>query len=92
MRSEPPYLKRSGPGLEKDTVLGLVLRLGVPSENPSMTSAFSNPATRTRKDVSSITDGFRRQLELYQGKCNELVKGLVVAGAESREKVSLKNV
>mmetsp|Transcript_26329 Transcript_26329/g.47467 ORF Transcript_26329/g.47467 Transcript_26329/m.47467 type:complete len:1162 (-) Transcript_26329:106-3591(-) len=82
-----PYVRRSGPGLEKDTVLGLVLRLGVPSEHPSMASSFSNPATRTRKDVSQITDGFRRQLELYQGKCNELVKSLVVAGEESRKRV-----
>lgn len=81
------YLRRSGPGLEKETVLGLVLRLGVPAEHPSMASSFSNPATRTRKDVSQITDGFRRQLELYQGKCNELVKALVVAGAESRNQV-----
>mmetsp|Transcript_39581 Transcript_39581/g.83197 ORF Transcript_39581/g.83197 Transcript_39581/m.83197 type:complete len:1166 (-) Transcript_39581:47-3544(-) len=82
-----PYLRRSGPGLERETVLGLVLRLGVPADHPSMSSSFSNPATRTRKDVSQITDGFRRQLELYQSKCNELVKTLVVAGAESRQRV-----
>lgn len=82
------YSRRSGPGLEKETVLGLVLRLGVPADHPSMTSAFSNPATRSRKDVAQITDGFRRQLELYQGKCNELVKQLVVSGEESRKRVS----
>jgi hypothetical protein len=87
------YLRRSGPALEKDTVLGLVLRLGLPTEGPSpasptVTSAFSNAATRSRKDVSQITGGFQRQLELYQGKCNELVKQLVVAGEESRKRVS----
>lgn len=86
-QSSAPYLRRSGRGLEKETVLGLVLRLGVPAEHPSMASAFSNPATRTRKDVGQITDGFRRQLELYQGKCNELVKALVVAGTDSRNRV-----
>lgn len=89
MRGEAPaYLRRSGPGLEKHTVLGLVLRLGIPVDHPAMSSSFSNPATRTRKDISQITDGFRRQLELYQNKCNELVKGLVVAGEESRKRVS----
>mmetsp|Transcript_56544 Transcript_56544/g.120095 ORF Transcript_56544/g.120095 Transcript_56544/m.120095 type:complete len:1170 (+) Transcript_56544:81-3590(+) len=86
-QASAPYLRRSGPGLEKDTVLGLVLRLGVPAEHGSVASSFSNPATRTRKDVSQITEGFRRQLELYQIKCNELVKAMVVAGAESRNRV-----
>lgn len=38
--------------------------------------------------MSQITGGFQRQLELYQGKCNELVKQLVVAGEESRKRVS----
>ena len=84
------YLRRSGPALEKDTILGLVLRLGLPTEggNSSVASAFSNAATRSRKDVSQITSGFRRQLESYQAKCNELVKQLVVAGEEPRKRVS----
>lgn len=88
------YLRRSGPALEKDTVLGLVLRLGFPTENanpaiPSVASSFANAASRTKKDVSQITSGFRRQLELYQSKCNELVKQLVVAGEEPRKQVRL---
>lgn len=87
------YLRRSGPALEKDTILGLVLRLGFPTENanpalPSVASSFSNSASRSRKDVTQITSGFRRQLELYQSKCNELIKQLVVAGEESRNQVS----
>ena len=85
------YLRRSGPALERDTLLGLVLRLGLPSENPALMSAFSNPASRTKKDVSQIIEGFRRQLELYQSKCNELVKALVLAGGETRKRVSCAN-
>jgi hypothetical protein len=86
------YLRRSGPALEKDTILGLVLRLGFPTENAnpslaSVASSFSNAASRSRKDVAQITSGYRRQLELYQSKCNELVKQLVVAGEESRKQV-----
>jgi hypothetical protein len=91
------YLRRSGPALEKDTILGLVLRLGFPTENtnpaiPSVASSFANAASRTKKDVSQITSGFRRQLELYQSKCNELVKQLVVAGEEPRKQVRLSNI
>ena len=91
MREDSPmeYRRRSGPGLEKETVLGLVLRLGMPSEHASMKAAYSNPASRQRKDVLQTTDGLRRQLELYQSKCNELVKQLVVAGEESRKRVSI---
>lgn len=82
------YKRRSGPGLERETVLGLVLRLGMPVDHASVKSAFSNAATRTKKDVAQITDGFRRQLELYHMKSNELMKQLVVAGEESRKRVS----
>ena len=79
------YLRRSGPALEKDTVLGLVLRLGFPHD--TVAPSFSNAATRSRRDVSNITNGFRRQLEGYQAKCNDLVKQLVVTGEESRKQV-----
>ena len=79
------YLRRSGPALEKDTILGLVLRLGFPHD--IVAPSFSNAATRSRRDVSNITNGFRRQLEGYQAKCNDLVKQLVVTGEESRKQV-----
>jgi len=92
---EPPvlpgsYKRRSGPALEDNTALGLVLRLGFPfpqdprEQNNPLMQAFSNP---TRRDIDQTTAGFRRQLELYQNKCNELVKQLVVAGEESRKQV-----
>ena len=86
-RTRAGYLRRSGPGLEKETVLGLVLRLGVPESHPSVSQSFSNAASRPRKDIAQSIDGFRRQLELQQNKCNELVKQLVIAGEESRKRV-----
>jgi len=85
--SRAGYLRRSGPALEKETLLGLVLRLGLPAEHPSVTSTFSNAASKTKKDVSNGIEGLRRQLELYQNKCNELVKQLVIAGEDSRKNV-----
>lgn len=84
------YNRRSGPALENKTVLGLVLRLGFPaaSSNSAMMETFQNPATRSPKDLDQTTDQCRRQLELYQNKCNQLIKQLVVSGEESRKQVS----
>mmetsp|Transcript_7777 Transcript_7777/g.10623 ORF Transcript_7777/g.10623 Transcript_7777/m.10623 type:complete len:1170 (-) Transcript_7777:196-3705(-) len=81
------YLRRSGPALEKETLLGLVLRIGLPMENPSVSSSFQNAASRTMKDVKQSIDGMRRQLRIYQDKCNELVRALVTAGADARGQV-----
>mmetsp|Transcript_338 Transcript_338/g.491 ORF Transcript_338/g.491 Transcript_338/m.491 type:complete len:880 (-) Transcript_338:180-2819(-) len=81
------YLRRSGPALEKDTLLGLVLRIGLPMENPAVSSSFQNAASRTMKDVKQGIEGMRRQLRIYQDKCNELVRALVTAGADARGQV-----
>jgi hypothetical protein len=82
-------MRRSGRGLEKDTVLGNVLRLGLSWKHESILSSFSNPVRRSPKDIDQISSGYRRQLESYQNKCNELIRQLVVAGEEPRNKVSL---
>lgn len=81
------YVVRSGPGIEKQTILGLALRQGVPESHPSVSASFSNAATRTKKDVNKSIEGYRRQLENYQNKCNELVKQLLIAGEEARNRV-----
>eukprot|EP00984_Skeletonema_dohrnii_P037931 scaffold40579_cov133-Skeletonema_dohrnii-CCMP3373.AAC.1 len=80
-------MRRSGKGLEKDTVLGNVLRLGLPWKHESVLSSYANPVRRSPKDIDQISDGHRRQLELYQSKCNELIRQLVVAGEHPRKKV-----
>eukprot|EP00978_Attheya_sp_CCMP212_P044667 scaffold317964_cov58-Attheya_sp.AAC.1 len=81
------YLKRSGPALEKETILGLVLRLGLPMDNPNVSQVFQNPATRSLKEVTNSTDGLRRQLLNYQDTFNKLIKALITAGAEPRKQV-----
>jgi len=86
-RGNQGYLKRSGPALEKDTLLGLVLRLGLPKENPNVTQAFQNMTTATRSAVEKTTDGMRRQLRIYQDSCNALIRSLITAGADSRGQV-----
>ena len=86
MRNNPGYLKRSGPGLEKETVLGLVLRLGCPRDSQTVTSAF--PSTIASADsVEKAINMQRRQLAVYQGACNQLLRALVTAGAGPRTKV-----
>lgn len=81
-------MRRSGKGLEEDTVLGNVLRLGLPWKHESVLSSYVNPMRRSPKDINQISEGHRRQLELYQSKCNELIRQLVVAGEQPRQKVS----
>jgi len=85
-RSNTGYLKRSGPALEKDTILGLVLRLGCPRDSPSVTSAFPNIMASV-DSIEKACDHQRRQLVVYQDICNQLVRALVTAGADARNAV-----
>jgi ubiquitin conjugation factor E4 B len=81
----PPYLKRSGPAIEKDTLLGLALRVGVPKNN----AAFS-PTSILRQSLDSVeraTSQQRSQLRVHQEACNQLIVALVKAGPEARSKV-----
>jgi len=80
------YLKRSGPALEKDTILGQVLRLGCPRDHPSVTSGF--PSVMASLDsVEKAADQQRRQLRVYQDTANNLMRSLVTAGPDARQQV-----
>jgi hypothetical protein len=82
-----PYKKRSGPALEKDTLLGVCLRVATPKSNP----AFS-PSSILRQSSDSVeraTSSQRQQLRVYQDACNHLVMGLVKAGPDARGKVRI---
>jgi len=81
------YLRRSGPALEKETVLGLVMRLGLPMDNPSVSGPFANAAGRTLSDVNKSIDGMRRQWKVYLDGVYAFVRGLVTAGAQARNQV-----
>jgi Ubiquitin elongating factor core len=80
------YCKRSGPALERDTILGLVLRLGCPRDHPSVTSAFPN-VMASKDSVEKAANHLRRQLTVYQVSCNNLIRALVTAGADARQQV-----
>lgn len=79
------HLKRSGPALEKDTLLGLVLRLGCQKDNQSVMQSFPNMTTASRASVDKTTDGMRRQLRVHQEMCNSFIRTIVTAGPEARD-------
>ncbi len=81
------FLGRSGPALEKKTLLGQVMRLGTPMDNSSITSQFQNVASRSRSDVKKNTENLRRQLKGYQESILSFVKALITAGEEARKPV-----
>ena len=68
------YARRSGPALERHTVLGRAMRMGVPADDPGVVAAFANMGTRSKKDSDHATGGLRSQLGVYQTALNALVK------------------
>ena len=83
------YFGRSGPALEKETLLGLVMRLGTPMDNSAITSQFQSVASRSRSEVKKTTENLRRQLKACQDSTYRLVKALITAGEEARKPVSV---
>jgi len=81
------YLRRSGPALEKETLLGLIFRLGVPMDNKSVTEQFQGIAKRSRNNIKNTTDGLRRQLRVYQDSVHIFLKSLITAGENARTPV-----
>jgi hypothetical protein len=81
-----PYKRRSGPALEKDTLLGLCLRVSTPKNNPSFSP--SSILTQSLDSVERATNSQRQQLRLYQGALNQLVLAFVKGGVDARGKVS----
>ena len=73
-----PYIKRSGPGLERHTVLGQCLKLGAPCRS---NAAFSpDPAVlwhQTPAAVAAATHTQRQSLQHYQAECYQLVRNLL---------------
>jgi ubiquitin conjugation factor E4 B len=79
------YKKRSGPGLERHTLLGACLRLSMPKNNP----AFA-PGTILQQSVHAVetaTMQQRNQLRNHKGACAQLVWTLIKAGPAPRAQV-----
>jgi len=81
------YLKRSGPALEKQTILGKVFKYGVPFDSQSVLSQFQNPAKKTIIQLNNTTSSIRRQLKMYQDESFALLKALIHAGPEAKDRV-----
>jgi len=76
------YLRRSGPALDKETILGLCLRPGIPKINPAFSSV-----RMSMDSVERTTSSQRQQLRVHQEACKQLVMAMIKAGPESRSKV-----
>jgi Ubiquitin elongating factor core len=88
MMGQPKYKKRSGPALDKSTVLGLCLRIGTPKNNtPNSTFAPSTILRQSLAAVESATAQQRQQLQSHQTACNQLLHNLIKAGADARNAV-----
>lgn len=85
------YLKRSGPALDKETLLGLVMRLGCPRDSPAVASSFGNILNQSVDSVDKIVQSHQRQLRVYQDTVNQLIRCLITAGADSRYQVRFIN-
>jgi len=81
------YDRRSGPALERDTIVGRVMKVGCPRDDPDFLTAFANMGSRSKKDSDNTTNGLRSQLTAYQVAVNGLVKTLITAGAGPRGKM-----
>jgi ubiquitin conjugation factor E4 B len=81
----PPYQRRSGPGLEKHTLLGLCLRVGIPKNNPAFPSA--NILRQTIPAIEAATKQQRGQLRAYQTALNQLLMNLIKGGPDARGRV-----
>ena len=79
------YRKRSGPGLEKDTLLGLCLKISTPKNNPAFPS--TNAFRQSPDSVEKATDNQRRQLRVYQETLNKLIMALIKGGHDARARV-----
>lgn len=80
-----PYKKRSGPGLEKSTILGLVLRVSTPKSNPAFPP--TQILRQTLDAVERSSNQQRQQLRVYQDLCHQLIMNLIKGGAQAREQV-----
>lgn len=80
-----PYQRRSGPGLEKETLLGLIYRISTPKSNPAF--APTNILRQSLDSVERATNQQRQQLRIYQEASHQLLMNLIKAGPDARNKV-----
>ena len=81
------HLKRSGPAMEHDTVLGLCFRLGQAADRSEVEDQFKNPGRRTKNDVDTTIRTLRTQLQSHRDAMHRLVRVLLTAGSKPRTAV-----
>lgn len=79
-----PYAARSGPALEKATILGLCLRTGVPKHNNPAFPAYSSILRQSVQVVESTMRSQRHQLAAHQQACYQFLMALLKSGPTAR--------
>jgi ubiquitin conjugation factor E4 B len=77
-----PYLGRSGPALQRSTILGLCLKIGIPKTNPGY--VHTSIMRQSQGSVEATAKQQRQQLVLYQNACQQFIKSLIMAGGAPR--------
>jgi Ubiquitin elongating factor core len=78
-----PYAARSGPGLEKSTLLGLMLRVGAPKSGNNPPFAPHAVMRQPQATSEAIMRSQRQQLTLHQEACFQFTKAFLKSGGPS---------
>lgn len=80
-----PYRRRSGPALDKNTILGAAMRIGLPKANPAF-----GPTTilhQSHDSVERTLTSHRLQLRNHQQAVFNWILALIKGGTEARDQV-----
>ena len=74
----------AGAALENRTLLGRMVRIGIPQTDPRIAEAFARLEQRTKNDVEGKISEFRHQLTHAHSVTAEIMLALLKAGGEAK--------
>jgi hypothetical protein len=86
MMPGPTQLQRHGLAHESFTTLGVLFRLGFPSDDPQVLAQFENLRTRTRPDIDGKVNSSRALLQRHHAVLVDLLEAMLRAGGVLRQR------
>src|SRR3546814_14573133 len=77
----------AGAALEARTLLGRIVRMGVPHTDPRIAEMFSNLERQTKRDVDAKITELQHQLLTVHSLTAEFVLSLLKAGGNAKDKI-----